>query len=183
MPMFNPYFRNRTTPIDGGVRTKFTNIIIEPGCRHEIPGYLQKHQAGRRYVIITDYTVAEKYGNQLLQELRDADLDAELIEFGPGEENKNVGTWNRLIGDMEKFDYGRNTVILAVGGGVVGDVAGFVAATYKRSVEYDNVATTLLAQVDSSLGGKTGVNSDSGKNLIGAFHQPSWDFVDPETLR
>jgi 3-dehydroquinate synthase len=100
----------------------------------------------------------------------------------PGESNKSVTTWSALSEQMLQRGLGRDTAIVALGGGIVGDVAGFVAATFMRGVPYLQVPTTIVAMVDSSIGGKTGVNTQSGKNLLGAFHRPNAVLADPDVL-
>src|SRR5947199_878654 len=114
--------------------------------------------------------------------LRDGALPAELFEFPAGEGNKTRETWASLSDRMLAARYGRDCAIIALGGGVVGDVAGFVAATYLRGVPYVQVPTSLLAMIDSSIGGKTGVDVPTGKNLLGAFHQPALVVADLDVL-
>ncbi len=177
----NNLFRSEIKPIENGVRTRFTDIIVKAGYLQEVPTILQQKSLGR-YAIITDSTVARLYGRKLLQALRDIGLyDTELLEFPEGEQSKSLDTVGKLVDQLGKYEYGRNFAIIALGGGVVGDVAGLVAAGYKRGVPYYQVPTTLLAQVDSSLGGKTAVNTAHGKNLFGAFYHPIMDLVDPKT--
>src|SRR5207245_771899 len=125
-----------------------------------------------RYAVITDSHVGKLYGAQAVARLRDATLPAQLFEFPAGEWNKTRETWALLCDRMLAAQFGRDAAVIALGGGVVGDVAGFVAATYLRGVPYVQVPTTLLAMIDSSIGGKTGVDVPAGKNLLGAFHQP-----------
>src|SRR2546426_1907938 len=114
--------------------------------------------------------------------LRDATLPAQLFEFPAGEWNKTRETWALLCDRMLAAQFGRDAAVIALGGGVVGDVAGFVAATYLRGVPYVQVPTTLLAMIDSSIGGKTGVDVPAGKNLLGAFHQPRLVVADLDAL-
>jgi 3-dehydroquinate synthase len=123
-------------------------------------------------VIITDNAVKKYYVNKLLKILEKQGHSVLVLSFPSGEKSKNIYTVIKLQEAMLKNYCTRDVLILAVGGGVVGDVAGFVAATYLRGVSYIQIPTTLLAMVDSSIGGKTGINMSHGKNLMGAFHQP-----------
>src|SRR5882724_5203536 len=142
-------------------------------------------QAGVRgkVAVVTNPTVAQLYLDALHEALANAEFEVTPILLPDGEEHKNlkslVSIYDRLI--SERFE--RKSCVLALGGGVVGDVAGFAAATYLRGVSYVQVPTTLLAQVDSSVGGKTGINHESGKNLIGAFYQPKLVLIDVAALR
>ncbi len=139
----------------------------------------------RGAVVIADSTVAGLYGRRAVESLRSAGLAVETIEFPPGEEYKTLATFARILDDLFsiKPEIDRNSLIVALGGGVTGDMAGLVAATALRGLRWLQCATTLLAAVDASVGGKTGVDHPSGKNLIGAFHQPSGVIIDVETLK
>lgn len=136
---------------------------------------------GRRIVVVTNATVAPLY----LHVLRPTLEHRELIEviLPDGEEHKTLAVWGGIFDRLLKAHCDRRTTIVALGGGVVGDIAGFAAACYQRGVPFVQVPTTLLAQVDSSVGGKTGVNHPRGKNMIGAFHQPRAVIVDTDTLQ
>jgi 3-dehydroquinate synthase len=142
-------------------------------------------QAGLRgkVAIVTNPTVAQLYLDAVHEALTDAGFEMIPILIPEGEEHKNLKTlasvYDRLV--TERLE--RNSCVMALGGGVVGDVAGFAAATYLRGIPYIQVPTTLLAQVDSSVGGKTGVNHQNGKNLIGAFHQPRSVLIDVTVLQ
>jgi 3-dehydroquinate synthase len=118
-------------------------------------------------VIITDHTVQKLFGNALA-----ATLKCELIAVPPGESSKDIHTFHQICRKMAELSCNRHATIMALGGGVVGDLAGFSAATFLRGISLIHIPTTLLAMVDSSIGGKTGINLPEGKNLIGAFHQP-----------
>ncbi len=143
--------------------------------------WLPKSWQSKQMVIITDETVKSLYAERLTQPL--GDFQPLLFSFPPGEMAKNYQTKLNLIEQMLKHHCDRDTVILALGGGVVGDIAGFVAATYLRGIPYIQLPTTLLAMVDSSVGGKTGINTVHGKNLIGAFWQPSCVIADVNCLK
>ncbi len=135
-----------------------------------------------RVAVITNPAVAALYGQRLHVSLKDAGFSATVIEVPDGEEYKNLAEAGNIYDSLISNRMERNSPIVALGGGVVGDIAGFAAATYLRGVPYVQVPTTLLSQVDSSVGGKTGVNHKMGKNLIGAFYQPRAVLVDPDAL-
>jgi len=134
-------------------------------------------------VIITDNTVEKHYGAQLLGALQQAGSACLLLSFRAGERSKNDTTKRRLENAMLQHRCDRSTLIVALGGGVVGDMAGFIAATYLRGVSYLQIPTTLLAMVDSCVGGKTGINTPYGKNLVGAIYQPMGVVVDVNCLK
>ena len=133
--------------------------------------------------IVTDANVKKLYGRRLLCGLLLRNIDAWLIDFPAGERSKNSDVVNILHSALLEHGVRRNSVVVALGGGVVGDVAGYVAATVLRGIKYIQIPTTLLAQVDSSVGGKVGIDHPLGKNLIGAFHQPSAVYIDPLFLQ
>lgn len=135
---------------------------------------LKKHLGPTpRVHLVTNPVVGELYLNEALKSLRSADYPVEVYEIPDGEREKSVATWHTLVGQLLKKGISRSDVVMALGGGVTGDIAGFAAATVLRGVRCVQIPTTLLAMVDSAVGGKTGVNGQVGKNLIGAFHQPS----------
>jgi 3-dehydroquinate synthase len=131
-----------------------------------------------RLILITDENVNQLYGSKVLAVLRQAGFQVDKAVIPGGEGCKNLTTATALYEQMVTFGLDRKSTVVALGGGIVGDVAGFVAATYMRGISYIQIPTTLLAQVDSSVGGKTGVNLPQGKNLVGAFCQPGLVFVD-----
>ena len=124
------------------------------------------------FVIITDANLRELYGNQLLEELKNRGFKTDLLAIEPGEHSKNRETKAWLEDQLLELGANRKTCLIALGGGVVGDLTGFVAATFMRGIPYIQMPTTLLAMVDSSIGGKTGIDTAHGKNLIGAIWQP-----------
>ncbi|MBN1698129.1 MAG: 3-dehydroquinate synthase [Spirochaetales bacterium] len=136
----------------------------------------------RKYAIITDSTVKELYGGLVLEYLQNAGVNAFLIDFPAGELHKTMETKRYLDNRLLDVRFQRDSIIIALGGGVVGDVAGFVAATYMRGIPFYQIPTTVMAQADSSIGGKTAVDCPQGKNLIGAFHHPVGVFIDTKTL-
>jgi len=146
------------------------------------PQILQRYIRGRQVCVVTNETVAPLYLDRLLQSLQGFDkLDA--IELPDGEAFKNLDTVNRIFDLLLEKRHNRSTTLIALGGGVVGDMTGFAAACYQRGVDFIQVPTTLLSQVDSSVGGKTGVNHPLGKNMIGAFYQPRLVLADMDTLQ
>lgn len=138
--------------------------------------------AGRLVVVISDDRVAPLHGDRLVEKLRAAGLEAELLPFPAGERHKRRDTKAAIEDRLLELGAGRDTIVIALGGGVTGDVAGFVAATWHRGVPIVQAPTSLLAMADSALGGKTAVDLPDGKNLVGAFHQPAAIYADLETL-
>jgi len=159
------------------------DIVIGRGLLAELGTRVRRACPARRYALVTDDVVDSLYAGRVLDALRVADLAAERFAFPAGEAHKSRETWARLSDALLGAQLGRDSAVIALGGGVVGDVAGFVAATYLRGIPYVQVPTTLLAMLDSSIGGKTAVDVPSGKNLIGAFHQPCLVVADLEVLR
>lgn len=141
----------------------------------------KKHINGRNVLIVADENTAAHYLNPLLAAL--TEFNCQHISLPAGEAHKNLDTTGLIYDTLMKGRFDRNCTLIALGGGVVGDTCGFAAATYQRGVRFIQVPTTLLAQVDSSVGGKTGVNHPLGKNMIGAFHQPACVIADMETLK
>lgn len=142
---------------------------------------LRKSLGGGRAVVITNDVVAPLYLDQLLDSLQDDSATAIILP--DGEQHKNLGTASYIYDQLMAGKVDRKSTLIALGGGVIGDMTGFAAATWLRGVRYVQVPTTLLAQVDSSVGGKTGVNHPAGKNMIGAFHQPACVIADMSVLK
>jgi 3-dehydroquinate synthase len=157
-------------------------IIVKTGLLPEIGLRVREMGFSGRVALVTNPVVEGLYAGPLTGGLREAGLDPVVITIPDGEEHKTLGVASDIYDGLIEHRMERSSLIIALGGGVVGDVAGFVAATYLRGVPYVQVPTTLLAQVDSSVGGKTAVNHPMGKNLIGSFYQPRAVFIDPETL-
>ena len=149
-------------------------VLIEPGLIGQLRQLVDRFLPGRRLAVITDRTVARAIPH---------DLEVPTLVIAPGEGSKTRGRWSALTDRLQGFGFGRDAGIIALGGGVVGDLAGFVAATYLRGIPWIQVPTSLLAMVDASVGGKTGVNTPDGKNLVGAFHPPQAVLADPGVLR
>ena len=139
--------------------------------------------SGLRAAIISDETVAKFHGGALMESLAAAGFRPSLHTVAAGEASKSLGQAETLCREMIRAGHDRKSLVVALGGGVVGDLAGFVASIFYRGIPFVQVPTTIVAQVDSSVGGKTGVNVAEGKNLLGAFHQPRLVIIDPETLR
>lgn len=140
-------------------------------------------QTARTVAVISNKTVFDLYGKPAIDSLRRDGFTVKHFLVGDGERQKSFRSLERIIAFFAENGLQRNDVVVALGGGVVGDLAGFAAAVYLRGVPLVQAPTTLLAQIDSSVGGKTGVNLASGKNLVGAFHQPAMVLIDTETLR
>ena len=158
-------------------------IFIQQGLLDKIGRKLQKNPFAKRYGIVADDNVADLFGERLLESLQKSDIQAEIITFPKGEASKNLATIAELSSILARMGFDRKDGLLALGGGVTGDITGFLAACYMRSIPYAQVPTTLLAQVDSSVGGKTGVDIPEGKNLVGAFYQPKAVFIDSQVLQ
>lgn len=141
------------------------------------------HKQTNTIVIIVDNNIKDLYGKPLLNLFRKANIDTHLLFFAGGEENKNRETKQQLEDEMLKLGCGRDTCIIALGGGITTDIAGFIAATYNRGIPVIYIPTTLLSMVDAGIGGKTAVNTPFGKNLIGAFYQPKAVFIDIDVLK
>jgi 3-dehydroquinate synthase len=143
----------------------------------------RQHGISDSIVIITDRNVASYHLQPLLRNLLHHKFQPTTIIFPSGEKQKSLHRANAIFTEMLKEKISRNSTVIALGGGVIGDLAGFVAATYQRGIRVVQVPTTLLAQVDSSIGGKVGVNHPLGKNMIGAFHQPTFVWMDTDYLK
>lgn len=133
--------------------------------------------------IVSDDTVASLYGEQVKNALTCLNIEIDIFTFPAGEENKNLETVKSLYSYLIEHKYGRKDILIALGGGVTGDLTGYAAATYLRGIDFIQIPTTLLAQVDSSVGGKTGVDFNQYKNMVGAFHQPRLVYMNLNTLK
>jgi len=154
-------------------------ILIGEGLLRQ-PDLVRQHVPARDILVVSNTTVAPLYMASLVEALSGSRLVEAILP--DGESHKTLATVGRILDVLVANRFGRDCTVVALGGGVVGDMAGFAAACYQRGVSYVQVPTTLLAQVDSSVGGKTGVNHPGGKNLIGAFHQPMAVIADASTL-
>jgi 3-dehydroquinate synthase len=157
-------------------------VTMGAGLRHEFATLVASCAPAHHYAIVSDEDVAPHYADALTGELRRHGRTT-LHRMRVGETHKTRETWASLTDELIAAGCGRDTTVIALGGGVVGDVAGFVAATYMRGVPVVQCPTSLLAMIDASIGGKTGVDTAAGKNLVGAFHPPSAVLIDVEMLR
>ena len=170
---------SHTVSVDLGERSY--PIYIGSGLLHE-PEFLVNHIPGNSALIVTNTVVAPLYLEAVEQALRAHDIRYDSLILEDGEQYKTVATAEKIIDCLLQNRHDRQTSLIALGGGVIGDITGFAAAIYQRGVHFIQIPTTLLSQVDSSVGGKTGVNHPLGKNMIGAFHQPQCVIADTDTL-
>ena len=157
-------------------------ILIGRGLLQQCDA-LSRLAAGRMVAIVTDDQVGPRYAPQLQAALAASAATCVTVTLPAGEANKGWATLEPVFNALLQARFDRGALIVALGGGVVGDMAGFAAAIYQRGIDFVQVPTTLLAQVDSSVGGKTGINHPLGKNMIGAFHQPRLVLIDTDTLQ
>jgi 3-dehydroquinate synthase len=164
-------------PVNLGPRSY--TIVVEPGVLAAAGSRLRALAVGSRTVIISDATIMRLHGDAVVKSLEGAGFTVTVVEVPPGESAKTLRVAERFWDHLLKAGLDRTSTVLALGGGAVGDLAGFVAASYMRGVNFVQLPTTVLAQVDASIGGKTAVDHPKAKNLIGAFHQPRLVLVDP----
>ncbi|MDY0389441.1 3-dehydroquinate synthase [Desulfobulbus oligotrophicus] len=169
--------------IEVGLGERSYPIAIGPGVLSQIGGLLKTAGIAGRYGIISDDRVAALYGNTVLAALVENGVRADLFTFPHGEASKCLQTVEELAGRLAASGFDRTSGLIALGGGVVGDITGFLASIYMRGIPFVQIPTSLLAQVDSSVGGKTGVDLTQGKNLIGTFYQPRAVYIDTEVLQ
>lgn len=165
-----------------GLGDRSYQIIIESGCLQRVGEDLRLKNIAKRYGVVADDRVAELYGDTLMSSLKEAGIDAELLTFPHGEAQKTLATVGDLAGRLARLGFDRKDALIGLGGGVTGDITGFLASSYMRGIAFVQIPTTLLAQVDSSVGGKTGVDIPEGKNLVGAFYQPKAVYIDISVL-
>lgn len=158
-------------------------ILIGPQLLEKAGEHLSRLAPGCRCAVISDENVMALHGGTLLQSLEDAGIEAHAMTVQPGERSKSADTLFRVISHILDARLERGDLVVALGGGVIGDLAGFAAAIARRGMDFVQIPTSLLAQVDSSVGGKTGINAQQGKNLIGSFHQPRLVLADTEVLK
>ncbi|MCP4264936.1 MAG: 3-dehydroquinate synthase [Candidatus Brocadiaceae bacterium] len=159
------------------------NIIIDKGILDQVGTLISKTISPRKAIIVTDKVVEPLYGKIVLDSLSKCDFDVKLVSLALGEEQKSMEKAGEFYEHLFDHKMDRKSLIVALGGGVLGDLAGFVAATFMRGIPFVQIPTTLLAQVDSSIGGKVAVNHPRGKNMIGCFYQPKAVYIDTDTLR
>ncbi|MFQ5825002.1 MAG: 3-dehydroquinate synthase [bacterium] len=158
-------------------------IFIGSGILEKLGEMFKLYGFGQQVIVVTDTNVQKLYAQVLTSGFNNVVNFFEIIALPPGENSKSLSTIEKIITKMLALGCDRNVTILAFGGGVIGDIAGFTASIYKRGVTFIQVPTTLLAQVDASVGGKTGVNHPLGKNMIGTFYQPKLVWIDLEVLK
>lgn len=158
-------------------------IYIGKGLLNRLGDFCKRHGAGKTLVIITDTTVERLYLRKTVTHLEDAGFTVRTIVIPTGEKQKNISRAQKIYTQLLRWNIDRTSTIVALGGGVVGDLSGFIAATYQRGVGFVQIPTTLLAQVDSSVGGKVGINHPLAKNMIGSFYQPLFVLIDPTVLK
>jgi len=163
-------------------KDKYT-IFIKENCIDSLPDFLKENCIGEKYAILTDSKTKKIYGDSLLKFLKKNKINAELISFDQGEKSKTLKTVEELAEEMIEKNFDRNSGLIVLGGGVCGDIGGFLASIFMRGIPYIQIPTTLLAMVDSSIGGKTGVDLEGGKNLIGTTYQPKAVFIDINYLK
>ena len=168
--------------VRAGGRDADYDVIVRPGVLKELPALLAGRAPAHRYAVISDETVAALHGGAVVDAIAAEGAEVELVTFPAGERHKTRETWSGLTDRLLAAGCARDSVVVAVGGGVTGDLAGFVAATFMRGIPVVQVPTSVVAMVDASVGGKTGVDVSAGKNLVGAFHPPRFVAVDPATI-
>lgn len=159
------------------------DIVIERGVLGQAGQWLSQIWQAQKLVIVTDNRVAALYAEKVKLSLEAAGFETYVFDFLEGEASKNLRTVNKVYEFLVKVGMTRSDGIVALGGGVVGDLAGFVASTYMRGIHFVQIPTSLTAQVDSSIGGKTGVNTPWAKNMVGTFTQPDGVLIDPDVLQ
>ena len=160
------------------------SVVIESGAIDKIGAVVATmYKAGTKVMIISETNVFPLYGSRVVKSLEKNGFTVSRFIFGAGEEQKHIGTVSEMYRALAENNFTRADLIITLGGGVTGDMGGFAAATYLRGIDFIQIPTSLLAQVDASVGGKTGVDLSYGKNLVGAFHQPRAVISDPDVLR
>lgn len=172
MKQINVNLKERTYP-----------IYIGQGISKNIAEVLSQHRISKQVVVVTDFNVAKHHLEYFESNLKKSGYRVHTIIIPPGERQKSWQRLTHMLTEMVKLKLSRNSAVIAFGGGVVGDLAGFAAATYKRGIDFIQIPTTLLSQLDSSIGGKVAVNFLENKNIIGAFHQPKLVMSDVNFLR
>lgn len=161
---------------------KSYNIFIENGLLEKIGELICEKTTSKKLFVISDSNVFPIYGDKLIKTLKGSGFDCFSFVFSAGESSKRLSVVEKILEEMASEKFNRNDSVIALGGGVTGDMAGLSASLYMRGIKYFQVPTSLLAQVDSSVGGKTAVDLVSGKNLCGTFHQPTAVFIDTSCL-
>ena len=170
----------KAAPFHREIRLGGSSIRVGLGLFDQAGAITREVAPAHRYALITDSNVGPMYAEKVRNQLEKG--SAEILTIPAGESNKTRESWARLTDQMLAKKFGRDSVVIALGGGVVGDLAGFVAATFMRGIPVVQIPTTLVAMVDAAIGGKTAVDTIAGKNLVGAFHPPAAVLVDPQLL-
>lgn len=158
-------------------------VQVGSGLLAGLGAEMAKKMMGTKVAVITDSNVGPLYAEQVMESLRQGGKEPTLITVPAGEESKSLSCLETVCGEMVAAGLDRKSFVVALGGGVIGDLGGFAASVYQRGIPYVQVPTTVLSQVDSSVGGKTGVNLKDAKNMVGTFHQPAHVFADVDTLK
>ena len=159
------------------------DILIERGLIDRCGQFIKEVSKAQKVCVVTDSNVEKIYAQRVIDSIKEQGFETKLFVFEAGEERKRLSTISDMYSCFADFHMSRKDLVVALGGGVTGDMAGFAAASYMRGIEFVQIPTSLLAQVDSSVGGKTGVDIEQGKNLVGAFWQPNRVIIDPDTLK
>lgn len=158
------------------------DILIGKGLLSIAGNYIKNVSNAQRVLVISDTNVAPLYAKRILDSLRESGFESDIFTFPAGEASKTLDTVGNMLDAMCEFSLSRSDLVVALGGGVCGDLAGFASAIYQRGIDFVQIPTTLLAQIDSSVGGKTACDLKSGKNLAGAFYNPRLVIIDPDCL-
>ena len=169
-----------TVRVDLGKRSY--EVLVETGLLESAGGKISNLGLGKMAAVITDGNVSQYHSGTLIKGLKEVGITSSLHIVEAGEASKSMSQVEALCSELAAVGHDRRSYVIALGGGVVGDLAGFVASVFYRGIPFVQIPTTIVAQVDSSVGGKTGVNLSQGKNLLGAFHQPALVIVDPKVL-
>ncbi len=164
------------------LKEKSYSIIIKKGLINELSNEINKVYKGKKIFILTDENVNYYYGDKVKDLLINNGYDVKKMVLKPGEETKSFNTLPKIYNEFLDFKLTRSDLIITLGGGVIGDLGGFAASTFLRGIDFIQVPTSLLAQVDSSVGGKVAVDLDRGKNLVGSFYHPKVVLIDPDVL-
>ncbi|MBX7156990.1 MAG: 3-dehydroquinate synthase [Verrucomicrobiae bacterium] len=169
--------------VDIALDSRSYSIYIEAGLLSRAGEMIASKIASKKAAILSSAEVAQYYAEPLLQSLHSQNISSHLITMSDGELSKSWSEVGRVLSELAKLNLDRHSFIIAWGGGAIGDAAGLIASLYMRGIPLVQIPTTLLAMVDSSVGGKTGINLPEGKNLVGTFHQPSLVLIDPNVLK
>lgn len=158
------------------------DVLVETGLLDSLGNLIGRRFPGAKCFVVSDANVMALYGARVINGLRDAHIETRSLSFAPGESSKTMHTIEVILSEMNRAEMTRSDLVIALGGGITGDMAGFAASIYMRGIRFVQIPTTLLAAVDASVGGKTGVNMGGLKNQVGTFWQPSMVIIDPSTM-